>query len=154
MSPLSALLAALYYTAAAYPRAGILLLTADLVLFGGAGKPPDVLESFATTLHGPLGVILFALAVAVVGPITEELVFRGLLLPRLAARIGRGWALAATSLIFGCMHANYGIYAGLTVVLGWMLGWSRLSSGGLTVPIALHMIINGAVTAMFFLRGA
>jgi uncharacterized protein len=154
LGPLRALLVTLFYTLAVYPRAGILLLAADLIFFGGAGKPADVLETFATTLHGPLGVILFALAVAVVGPIAEELVFRGFLLPRLAARIGRGWALAASSVIFGCMHANYGLYAGLTVVLGWMLGWARLSSGGLTVPIALHMIINGAVTAMFFLRGA
>jgi membrane protease YdiL (CAAX protease family) len=33
-----------------------------------------------------------------------------------------------------------------------MLGWARLSSGGLKAPIALHMLLNGAVTAVFFLR--
>jgi membrane protease YdiL (CAAX protease family) len=149
---LRALGLAAYYTITAYPRAGFVLVAVDTLFLGGAGKPPDALEGFASTLHGPAGVVLFVLVVAALGPVAEEIVFRGLLLPRLAARIGRGGALAATSLIFGAMHANYGIYAPLTVVLGWTLGWSRLASGDLRAPIALHMLLNGAVSAVYFLR--
>lgn len=149
---LRALGLAAYYTITAYPRAGFVLVAVDTLFLGGAGKPPDALEGFASTLHGPAGVVLFVIVVAVLGPVAEEIVFRGLLLPRLAARIGRGGALAATSLIFGAMHANYGLYAPLTVVLGWTLGWSRLASGDLRAPIALHMLLNGAVSAVYFLR--
>lgn len=149
---LRALGLAAYYTVTAYPRAGFVLVAVDTLLFRGSGKPPDALEGFASTLHGPAGVVLFVAVVSVVGPIAEEIVFRGFLLPRLAARIGPGWALAATSLMFGALHANYGIYAALTVVMGWTLGWARLASGGLKAPIALHMLLNGAVSAVYFLR--
>jgi membrane protease YdiL (CAAX protease family) len=143
---------AFYYVLTSYPRMAILLFGIDRLAFGGTAKPGDALDALAQTLHGPAGVVLFVLAVAVVGPIAEEIVFRGQLLPRLAARLGRGPALLASSVLFGSIHSNYGLYAGLVIVLGWGLGWARLASGGLAVPIALHVLFNGAVTALFFLR--
>ncbi len=147
-----ALLLGSLYVLTCYPRAGVLLLGFDALFFGGAGKPADGLSTLAGTIHGPIGVALFVLAVAVVGPIAEEIAFRGLLLPRVAARLGRAGALAATSLVFGAVHSHYGLYAVLTVVLGWILGWTRLVSGGLMAPALLHMLINGAVTLIYFLR--
>lgn len=147
-----ALLLGVFYTLTYYPRAGVLLLGFDSLFLGGVGKPADGLSMLAETLHGPMGVGFFVLAVAVVGPIAEEVVFRGLLLPRVAARLGRVGALAGTSLLFGAVHSHYGLYAVLTGVLGWILGWTRLVSGGLAAPVLLHMLINGAVTLLFFLR--
>ncbi len=147
-----ALLLGVFYVLTCYPRAGVLMLGFDAAFLGGVGKPSDGLSMLAETLHGPMGVALFVLAVAVVGPIAEEVVFRGLLLPRVAARLGRAGALAGTSVLFGAVHSNYGLYAVLTGVLGWILGWTRLASGGLAAPVLLHMLINGAVTLIFFLR--
>jgi membrane protease YdiL (CAAX protease family) len=136
------------YGLAVYPRAAIILMAVDLAATGGQTRPGEALSHLAQTLHGVLPIALFLLAVAVVGPIAEEIVFRGFLLPRLAARMGAPAALLVSAAVFGAMHASYGPYAALTGVFGWILGWARLSSGGLAVPVVLHMAYNGVLASL------
>jgi membrane protease YdiL (CAAX protease family) len=80
-------------------------------------------------------------AVVVVAPATEELLFRGLLLPALADRYGEGVALGLTSIAFGLVHVDPAamVYAG---VAGVVLGIVALRTGSTLAAIAVHAAVN------------
>lgn len=72
----------------------------------------------------------------------EEWVFRGLLFNWLLPRIGAGATLAVTSVIFGLLHLGNRVHP-LTVfnagLAGAAFGAARLWTGGLALPIGLHV---------------
>ena len=68
---------------------------------------------------------------------------------------GRSCALELiSSVLFGVAHIGYGYGALLPVASGWVLGWARQQTGGLKAPIALHMGLNGTVTALVLTTGS
>ena len=81
------------------------------------------------------------LVVVIVGPIAEELVFRGLLFRRLNDYLKLPWAVIISSALFGLTHGNLvqGIFAG---TLGIALAVSYADTGKLIVPILGHMANN------------
>lgn len=83
--------------------------------------------------------IVFALVL--VAPATEELLFRGLLLPDLAHRYGVAVALVATSMLFGLSHGDkvVAIYA---TVAGLVLGAVALRTGTTLVSLVMHASVN------------
>lgn len=91
---------------------------------------------------GPLGWVLLALPVALLAPVSEELVFRGVLLPWLNGWMRRTAALAVSAGIFAALHLHYGVLTGWIFILGLLLGWMRLASGGLRAPMLLHATVN------------
>ena len=74
----------------------------------------------------------------VVAPITEEILFRGILLHRWTAKWGITGALLLTSLVFGILHANL---VGLSV-FGLMMALLYLKTRTLIVPIICHALNN------------
>jgi membrane protease YdiL (CAAX protease family) len=84
----------------------------------------------------PLVILLLVL-----GPLMEELLFRGWLLGGLRERMGDGWALLLTSLLFALGHLSLwnapGHFLG-----GLILGWVALRSGSITTSLALHSLWN------------
>ena len=126
---------------------------ADLLLFEARGMGDRTLERLAASQLGVLGTALFVADVVLLGPFAEETLFRGYLLPRLAAQWGETPALVMSSLIFALFHPHYGPYMGLVFFYGWIFGWARLRSGGLSASVGLHMALNGFVTAVMFGRG-
>jgi membrane protease YdiL (CAAX protease family) len=97
---------------------------------------------------GALGWVLLAIPTALLAPVGEELLFRGLLLPWLHSWMGRTVALVASAAIFASLHAFYGVFTGWIFFLGLLLGWARLSSRGVLAPILLHMTINSFALLM------
>lgn len=88
------------------------------------------------------------IAVAVVlGPITEELLFRGIVYKRVDRAYGFWPAAIVSSLAFGALHGNLSqfIYAAL---LGMLLAYAYHKSGRLWVCILMHMIANAASLAI------
>ena len=81
-------------------------------------------------------------------PIFEELVFRGLLLRALLARMGPNWAIAVSALTFGSVHFLGGNALGTLAVLPALVGIGAISgvlavrSGELSQSILLHMGFN------------
>lgn len=103
----------------------------------------ELLETLATARSVPATLLIF-LTVAVLAPVFEELLFRGFLLPWLAARWGRNWALLASTLLFGAIHlAPSGLPA--LSALGLVLGLAYLRTGDLRVCILVHGAWNGSV---------
>ncbi len=75
---------------------------------------------------------------AIIAPIAEEFVFRGLILNRLIAAFGFWNGLGLSSLIFGIFHVNF-FGAFLFAVVASLL---YLKTGNLLVPILLHIANN------------
>ena len=74
--------------------------------------------------------------------LSEELLFRGVMLPAL----GFNWsALILSSLLFGVLHlsgADQWPYVVWATVVGFILGYSALMTGNLLVPIVAHTVTN------------
>ena len=76
-----------------------------------------------------------------VAPITEEFIFRGVLLHRLATKWNLPIAIWSSSIIFGCLHPNP---VGISVVgIAWALLY--LKTRTLIVPIVAHSMNNSLV---------
>jgi membrane protease YdiL (CAAX protease family) len=90
-----------------------------------------------TTWWGGMSALI---AFVLVAPVTEELVFRGWLLPMLQHRYGTRFALAWSSVLFGIVHGwPAAIYATLG---GLVLGLVALRTRSTLASIALHAGIN------------
>ena len=112
-----------------------LALTGLIGRLRGAPVPNPVESMSAFPL--PLSLLLGC----VIAPVTEELLFRRMLLERLRP-YGEGFAIAASALCFGLFHGNLNqlFYA---CALGLLLGWTAVKTGRLWQPILLD--------GMFFL---
>ena len=85
------------------------------------------------------------------GPVLEESVFRGFLLPVLARALGSGISLLATSVLFAAFHAPDDMTHWLWfTATGSAYAWLRLASGTTTAPAILHVTCN--LTLFFALR--
>jgi membrane protease YdiL (CAAX protease family) len=85
--------------------------------------------------------------VVLLAPAAEELLFRGLLLPAWAARLGETRAVVASSALFAVLHLDVlGSF-----VFGLVAGVTFLRAGGLWLPILVHVTNN--VLAWFLLLG-
>lgn len=84
------------------------------------------------------------LAVGVLAPIAEEMVFRGAMLRRLAEFAGyrRRWTvIALTALLFGLSHGN--MAQGMNAFLvGLLLGWMYVRTGSIVPGVVFHLTNN------------
>jgi membrane protease YdiL (CAAX protease family) len=108
----------------------------------------DVAPGFVTNLYrnardtGTLPLLVLALVGA--APLVEETLFRGLLLPGIAASFLRpAGAIALTSVVWALMHLQYEpFYLIQAVALGVAFGWMRWRSGSTLLTILLHALVN------------
>ncbi len=126
----------------------------EVFAYGLAVVAPGVLEflleAVESTPGPPLAYQVAMVAVAVVlAPVIEEVLFRGVLLNRWAAKWSLGKAVVATSLAFGILHANP---VGITVA-GLVLAVLYLRTVTLLVPIAFHAANNLVATIPEFMAG-
>lgn len=102
--------------------------------------------------------IILAFIVIVLGaPFFEELFFRGLALNILKDRVGWGWSIAVTSVLFGVLHVAaasslvgsvlLGVFtASAGVLFALLVRWS----GSVKVAILAHVAFNGVAFAAIF----
>lgn len=98
--------------------------------------------------------VALALMVVSIGPLVEELLFRGALLSALLKRLPVGWAVAACALLFGVVHLpglHFKWYAlPDLMLLALALCWLRLKSGSLWPSVLAHGVNNAvAMIALF-----
>jgi membrane protease YdiL (CAAX protease family) len=140
----------LYWPARRYVAIGLIVLAilipvVDLVslLAGHAVTPKIVTDLYASARDaGSLWLLVIALAVA--APLVEETVFRGFLLPGLAASwLGERGAILVTSVGWAILHVQYSpFYLMQIVALGIAFGWLRLRSGTSTLTLLMHGLVN------------
>ena len=110
-------------------------------LVGDPGGSNPLLELVLGS-RDPLALALLLLTAVVLAPLFEEVIFRGTLLPVLAARVGSGTAVLLSALVFALAHLSIGELAPLTV-LGIGLGLLRLRGGRLLPCVLMHALWNG-----------
>jgi len=126
-------------------------------------------EWIARILHHPVDVqeivpiIKYALranpvaavvSVVIVGPIAEEIIFRGLIYGALEKRLRVAGAILVSSAIFAAVHLQPVHFIPI-FCLGAALGWARWKTGSLGLPILLHILNNGVALVLlrFFEKG-
>jgi len=95
-------------------------------------------------LSGSGSMILLLYGIGVAQPIFEEFLFRGLLFKGLQEKLGGTLTVFATSILFVLPHIQYDFVI-LSLVLfpnALILGFARLKTGNLTIPIILHCANN------------
>ncbi|KOF10650.1 hypothetical protein AC739_08290 [Planococcus glaciei] len=91
--------------------------------------------------------ITVSLIVAVIGPIAEEFMFRGLLLKRLISKTSMWEGIGTSSLLFGMLHMDFfgAFLFGVTASILYLL------TDNLLIPILLHIFHNSLVVGLMFI---
>jgi membrane protease YdiL (CAAX protease family) len=102
--------------------------------------------------------VLLVVVVVSVGPLVEELLFRGVLLSALMQRWRAGWSMVITALLFAVVHLpdlRWHWYALPDLaLLALALAWLRLRAGSLWPAVLAHGANNlVAVVAWFVVAG-
>lgn len=107
------------------------------------GRPPvpDFMVDFYGS--GEPRVLLY-LALVVLAPAFEELLFRGFLIPGLEhSRLGTWGAVVVSGLLFAAIHLQYDLFdQGGVLGLGLMLGAVRVTTESTLLALALHAGVN------------
>lgn len=95
----------------------------------------------------PKLLLFLSVLVAVIGPIAEEIIFRGVTYGAFRKYLGVRWGLVFSALLFAGLHFDLMSFVPI-LVLGVMLGWLYEQTGSLVPSMAVHMIHNGAMFLM------
>lgn len=120
---------------ALYPQVD--LNQAQDVVFKNAASVPQIILAF--------------IALVIIAPLAEESIFRGLLLPAFAKKIGFIGAAIVTSIMFGAVHGQLNV-AIVTFVLGLLLAWMYKRTDSLWPAIMLHSLKNLIAFALIYLK--
>jgi membrane protease YdiL (CAAX protease family) len=107
--------------------------------------PSNLARMLQSLLDGPPAEAVVALVL--VAPLTEELLFRGLILRGLDRRYGATAAVLVSSAFFAFAHGNW-IQAPPAFIAGLYLGWLYRATGTLWWPMAAHALYNGLSLAL------
>lgn len=115
---------------------------AVLVARAAPGFTIGTLDVIAGAVRGDLlDAVLVGVVVAVAPAVCEELVFRGLALTALTARLGPTAGVVLSAALFGLIHVDPPQAAG-AAVLGVVLGWVTHRTGSLWPAMAAHAANN------------
>jgi membrane protease YdiL (CAAX protease family) len=93
------------------------------------------------------GNVATVVAVCILAPVLEEMLFRGIILRSFLNQYSRGKAIYASAFLFGMAHLN--IYQFVSAfLLGLLSGWLYERSRSLLPCIALHAGYNSTVVAL------
>jgi membrane protease YdiL (CAAX protease family) len=100
---------------------------------------------FEKMMKTPVLVLLFAALVVLVGPLCEELVFRGFMMPLLIRSVGAAAGIVITAALFGALHGFQ--YSDWRIVLlissaGVAFGWRRYVTGSTVDSVLMHVGFN------------
>ena len=132
-----------------------LLITAPVITLFDAENPQQAVGDIGESASSGFEVALFVLAVVAIGPLVEEVLFRGALLRWLLSKMGKAWAILLSAVAFGLVHisdpgAAFAV-PGL-IVIGIVLAWTTVRrEGRIGMAIAIHAGVNlvGALVFVF-----
>ncbi len=88
----------------------------------------------------PLGILIYGL----ITPLTEEIVFRGIVYNRMRRDYGLIMALTMSALIFGLYHGNI-VQAAYGFILGLLIAWAYERYGSFVIPYIIHASANTVI---------
>jgi len=119
-------------------------------LLGSAIRTPKVESPFEKFLHSPGWLLIFGIVAVVLGPVFEEIVFRGFIQPLLSRDLGETAGILLTATAFGLLHgpeySGSWHYVLLITFAGACFGAVRSWSRSLIPAVFMHAGFN----AVFF----
>jgi uncharacterized protein len=95
--------------------------------------------------NSTLAIIAFGILAVAFAPVVEEFLFRGFLFRALVPRLAVFGSALATGLLFGSVHAQWGLIIPFSLV-GMILAWAYWTGGSLWIPILTHFLFNAIST--------
>ena len=134
-----------------YAVFGALGTLALSVVVSQIGPEPEGMKQVMELAQDPRKLLPSFVAFALLAPLVEELVFRGLLYGWLAGRWGAGVAVVGSTIAFAAAHVELA-HVVLVLPLGLVFGCLRWRTGALWPSLVAHMANNGlAVVAATYL---
>jgi uncharacterized protein len=134
-----------------------LLLAFFVVLIGNLMGFPNVQTPFDKLLKDPVSRIAIAVFGVSLGPVIEELLFRGFLQPVLVDTFGVLSGILATSILFGGLHLMQNAFvwqSGVLITLvGFVLGVIRHISGSTRASAITHVSYNALPFVVLLISG-
>ncbi len=122
----------------------VLALTVSLL--GSALRTPDIQLPFEQMLESRSTLVLLGLLLVVLGPIAEELAFRGFLMPLLIRTLGAAAGVVLTGIIFGSIHGYEYKWSWqfmlLISVVGCVFGWVKYKTRSTITSALMHATFN------------
>ncbi len=128
---------------------GLLIVVWFVEAFKYKPSPQPVLELFLEERKIPVLVYL-SIFVAVVGPVMEEIFFRGFLYNAIKKDMGIRWAIIISAGLFSLLHAHLVGFLPI-LILGIFLAYLYEKTGSLVSSITLHIMHNIAMVFFVFL---
>ena len=110
-------------------------------VFGFSGNMPEM-----PLTDDPWVLALYGITIAVIPPIVEELLFRGMVLHSLR-KYGDGFAIIASALLFGLYHGNF-VQMVFAFIAGLIMALVVVRTGSLWTSVLIHFINNSVSLAI------
>ena len=136
---------------------GAVIVTAPLLrVFFPEGPPQQSVVDVTEASETAIETILIIVALVILAPVVEELIFRGMLLSRLVRSMAIWAAILSQAAIFALIHLAdpraIAVIPGL-ILIAAALGYAAIKTGDLSLPIFLHAGVN-LTAALLLLYGA
>jgi len=137
-----------------YLFGGVVLQAAFLIIEWQLKRFMPRETPFSELLRRPYSLLLIAAFSITLGPLMEELFFRGFLYPVLRRRFGVLTGVLVTALGFGLIHAAQYGYSWLSILLiftvGVVLAVVREAKNSVAAGFLVHAGYNGTIIALLF----
>jgi membrane protease YdiL (CAAX protease family) len=132
------------------------LLALSVGLLGSALRTPEINLPFEELLGSSATKVLLGMLVVILGPVAEELAFRGFLMPVLIRSLGAAAGVILTGIIFGSVHGyEYQWswqYMLLISLVGCVLGWTKHKTQSTVASALMHSTFNLTQFAAFLVQ--
>jgi membrane protease YdiL (CAAX protease family) len=132
------------------------LLALSVGLLGSALRTPEIDLPFEQMLGSRGTIVLLGIVVVILGPVAEELAFRGFLMPLLVRSIGAVGGIVVTGVIFGSIHGYEYQWSWRHMLListaGCVFGWVRYKTQSTVASAFMHSTFNLTQFAAFLVQ--
>ncbi|HTC32139.1 MAG TPA: type II CAAX endopeptidase family protein [Bryobacteraceae bacterium] len=128
-------------------------LALGLGMLGAALHTPEIDLPFQQMLGSTATTVLLGIVVVILGPVCEELAFRGFLMPLLIRSLGAAGGIVATGVIFGSIHGYEYEWSWrhmlLISLVGCVFGWAKYKTQSTATSALMHSTFNLTQFAAF-----
>ena len=123
---------------------GLLLFDVVSQFYLPIPEDPEIMETLKQMMSNPVGII----SVCVLGPISEEVIFRGAIERRLLEKNWNPWyAIVISAIFFAVAHFNFA--QGFTAtIIGIFMGWVYYRTRSIWPCALIHVVNNSVATLM------
>ncbi len=134
-----------------------IVLAFSVGLLGALLRTPDLQTPLKDLLSNWTAIVAVGIVAVTIGPIAEELAFRGFLQPLLTRSLGPMAAIWLAGLLFGLLHLQEYAWSwrhGLLITCaGAAFGWLRYRSGSTLAATVMHAAYNLTLFVGYIAQG-